>query len=249
MVDTAEQYSYFREILEKEFSGERLKGLNKMYDDLEDVLLTAPASSYKHFHNCFDGGYLDHIIRVYEYGIKVYELYESLGFTMDDFTREELAFSAIHHDLGKLGNGEQPHYVPEHNDWYKDKQNKYYNTNPEIDYMDFADRTFWLLNQYGVKYTVNEFLGIRLADGLYEEYNKKYYVKYNESDKIKTSLPYIIHQADTMAFKFEFDNYLNNKSTQPTKTHNTNKPKKTRNFSDKVSSKDLSNMFDNLFDK
>ena len=48
-----------------------------------------------------------------------------------------------------------------------------------------------------------EWLGIQLTDGLYDENNKKYYITYNKDQTLKTMLPHILHQADINAARYE----------------------------------------------
>ena len=52
--------------------------------------------------------------------------------------------------------------------------------NGKLQYMDVTDRAFWLLNQYGISYTEKEQLGIHMADGLYNEATKPYWISYKE---------------------------------------------------------------------
>ena len=83
----------------------------------------------------------------------------------------------------------------------------YFALNPKLQYFDVTDRAFWLLNQYGVKYTQKEQLGIHMADGLYNEATKKYWISYDENFQLKTNLPLIIHWADHMSTAIENSEY------------------------------------------
>ena len=71
--------------------------------------------------------------------------------------------------------------------------------------MTVPDRSLWLLNQIGVEVSKNEFLAIKLHDGLYDEANKPYLLSWAPETKLRTSLPIIIHQADMMAARIEFE--------------------------------------------
>ena len=73
--------------------------------------------------------------------------------------------------------------------------------------MDVTHRALWLLNQYGIQFTQKEMLGIMLADGLYNEPNKKYLMSYSEDFSLKTELPYILHWADHMSCRQESGQY------------------------------------------
>jgi hypothetical protein len=48
-----------------------------------------------------------------------------------------------------------------------------------------------------------------LADGLYNESNKKYFISYDENFQLKTELPYLLHWADHMSCRMEYSEYRN----------------------------------------
>ena len=211
-----ENYNKFRKLINQTFSGDRLESLNKMYDLLEDRIVLTPASSTEHFHNAFAGGYIDHILRVTYNAIKIYELYETLGMSLD-FDKETLIFTALHHDLGKVGNDKESWYIPNDSQWHIENQGKIYKTNPDMHWMELNDRTFWMLNHYGIKITEEEYIGIKLTDGLYDEGNKRYYITYNKDNVLKTSLPFVMHQADMIASNFERNRVMNTNKKPQTK--------------------------------
>lgn len=204
-----QNYKTFRQLI-TEISPSRLNELENMYDDLgEERVMFAPASGYDYFHNAFPGGYIDHVLRVYEFTLEQYEMWKRMGMKTNNFTLEELSFAAIHHDLGKLGlpGLGKEHY--QHNDskWHRENQGKMYKSNPNVPHVPITDKGFFLLNHYGVKYSLNEMIGIRCTDGMYEETNKAYLSGFNLDSKLRNSMPYILHHADIMAFRFEFERW------------------------------------------
>jgi len=48
-------------------------------------------------------------------------------------------------------------------------------------------------------------IAIQTHDGLYDEGNKKYLMSFMPEQKPRTSLPFILHQADLMAARIEFE--------------------------------------------
>ena len=200
-----DNYKDLRTIINNTFSGDRLEKLNKMYDDFEDRMVVAPASSVEHYHNSKVGGYVEHILHVIKFSQQIKEVWKNAGATID-FTDEELVFAAMHHDLGKVGDelGNE-FYTPNESEWHIKNQGKIYNVNPEIEHMDVTDRSFFLLQEYGIKYSKQEFYGIRLADGMYVDYNKPYLMTSIPTSMLRTHLPIIIHQADMMATYYERD--------------------------------------------
>jgi len=169
----------------------------------------APAASVEYYHNTIPGGYVDHILRVLEFSFRVYELWKSSGIDVSNFTPEELAFVAVHHDLGKIGlpGKEMGRYIWNESEWHRKNQGKIYDTNPNIPYMLVQDMSLFTLQKYEIPLSLNETLGIKLHDGLYDDGNKPYYVGYTHKASLRSYLPYIVHQADLMASKFEYERW------------------------------------------
>lgn len=181
----------------------RWEQLKPLYDVLQDELMIAPASGKVYFHNAFPGGYLDHILRVTETALKIAAMYKGMEGDVN-FTKQELIFAALHHDLGKLGNPEEgAYYVEQDSDWHR-KRGELYKQNDQIQYMKAPERGLFLLQKYGVQVTQNEWLAIKLSDGIYDEGNKSYLINYAPY-AMKTNLPYIIHWADHISSRVEND--------------------------------------------
>jgi hypothetical protein len=171
-------------------------------DELGLNLTVSPASGNKSYHNAYDGGYIDHIFNVCKNALKVKELFIQLG-GKPDFTDEELLFTALHHDLGKLGIKGELHYVANDSDWHIKNRGEYYKRNENITFMSITDRTFFTLNHYGIQYNEKEYFGMKLTDGLYDEDNTKYLKVYDASKAVKSNLPHLIHWADHMSTVIE----------------------------------------------
>jgi hypothetical protein len=203
-----DSYNGFLEALKKVFKGERLEKLLHMYSESElgRELATAPASGKLNFHSAYIGGYIDHVMNVARNAYKLKKVYEEGG-TKVDFTDEELFFAAFHHDLGKLGNGTESYYLPQTDNWAREKKLEHFKHNPNLQYFDVTHRALFLLAKYGISYTEKEMLGIMLADGLYNEGTKKYWISYSEDFQLKTELPYILHWADHMSCRQEYNQY------------------------------------------
>lgn len=190
----------FYDIITKGVHYDRKNALLDMYKDLEDNLVVSPASTKKNYHNSFIGGFVEHTIRVVEFAQIFDKVWDRFG-QAKDYTHEELIFSAINHDLGKLGYKDIPHYLPNDSDWHV-KQGYYFKYNTQIAHMRISDRSLFMLQRYNIPVTENEYLAIKLHDGLYEEANKAYYMS-NSDHSIKSNLPYILHQADLTATRIE----------------------------------------------
>jgi len=127
-------------IVDKYISSPRKEKVLEMLTGLEERMMLAPASGKKHFHNAFPGGYIDHVNNVVKCSLKVASLWEEMGARMD-FTKEELVFSALFHDFGKIGDGEQDGYLPQTDKWRQDKLSETFVPNKELDFMLIQDRS------------------------------------------------------------------------------------------------------------
>ena len=195
-----------RDIIENSFDGNRLINLNKMYDYFEDRMCMAPASGKEHYHYAHVGGYVEHVLHIIDYALQIKGTWEKNGATIN-FTDEELIFAAMHHDLGKVGDLEHDYYILNDSDWHRKNQGMLFKHNPKIEYMTVTDRALWLLQHFGVSMTQNEFIGLRLTDGMYEEANKSYYVAYQPERQLRSNIAYILHQADMLATHVEYDEW------------------------------------------
>ena len=175
-----------------------------MLNTMEDTYIMAPASGRKWYHNAFAGGYVDHVNRVVEYAVKQSRLYEEMGGSID-YTEEELVFSALFHDLGKLGDGESPNYIPQTDKWRQDKLSEMYTYNPDLQFMLIPDRSLFILQKFGIKVNQKEFLAIRLHDGVFDKAKEAYFFSNVESSRQKTSIISVLHAADFLASKVEYD--------------------------------------------
>ena len=234
-------------------TGDRQQKLLDFYKKFEERLIMMPASHKKEYHNAFPGGYIEHVIRVIECALLTSELWERMGADMSTFTKEELVFSAINHDLGKMGDETHESYLPQTDKWRKEKLGEDYMHNKEIAFAAVPDRGLFLLQQHDVKYTFNEMVAIQTHDGLYDVANEKYLKSYMPETKPRTALPFILHFADMMAARIEFERewlpkFKNNLDTSKKNfTLDNNKKPSTKNKAlGSIKSEGLQNIFDKL---
>jgi hypothetical protein len=210
-----QNYQEFIAFVGNEFKGERKERLLKMYSEehLGLSLAMSPASTTEHFHLCHPGGYIQHVMNVVRNSFAQKKVYEINGGTVD-WTDEEMVFAALHHDLGKLGDPEFGDYYVAQNESWKEKKGELYKLNPNLPYMEVTDRAVFLLQKYGIPMTWKEYLGIKLADGIYNEASKKYLIQYNPDLFLKTDLPRIIHLADYLSCFTERNVMVNSKAVE-----------------------------------
>ena len=235
-------------------SDPRREKLIEFYKKFEDRLVMMPASHKKEYHNAFPGGYVEHVNRVIECALKQYELWKEEGVDVSTFTKEELVFSAINHDLGKMGDETHESYLPQTDKWRREKLGEDYMHNKEIAFAAVPDRGLFLLQQHDVKYTFNEMVAIQTHDGLYDIANEKYLKSYMPETKPRTALPFILHFADMMAARIEFEREWlpkfkgKNNLEKPKESFNLNGNKQTikNKALGSIRSEGLKNMLDKL---
>ena len=104
-----------------------------------------------------------------------------------------------------MGDEENESYVPQTDQWRKDKLGEDYMFNTKLPFSSVPDRGLYLLQAHDIYYSFNEMLAIQTHDGLYDDANSKYLKAFMPEQKPRTSLPYILHQADLMAARIEFE--------------------------------------------
>lgn len=202
------------EIINNYIESPRKEKLIQLYTDKQEIIALAPASGKENYHNCFPGGYVAHILNVINIGLNVNKLWEESN-AVNTHTEEELVFALLNHDLGKIGEGDEPYFIPNPSEWHRKNQGAIYAHNPAINFMPVPERSLFILQQYGIECSFNEYVAIRTHDGLYDEANKSYYMSYNEDGKMRTNLPFIVHQADMIASRVEWQQWKYSTPTAP----------------------------------
>ena len=238
-------------------SSPRKEKLKSFYEKFEDRISLMPAAHKKEYHSAFPGGYVDHVNRVVKAALSMSDVWESFGCDMTTFTTEELVFSAINHDLGKMGSEDEESYIPQTDKWRRDKLGEDYMFNKKVAFASVPDRGLFMLQLHDIKYTFNEMIAIQTHDGLYDPANEKYLKAYMPEQKPRTSLPFILHQADMMAARIEFEiewlpkfKATTNNNFTLDKSNTNTKPSTAKNIKNKalgsIQSEGLKNMLDNL---
>jgi len=191
-------------IIDKYFEGEQKENILKLHSDFEDEYKTAPASGRPNYHNCFKGGYLDHILHVIKNSLMIKKQYEHNG-VKPIHTDSDVVLAAMFHDLGKLGDGTQPYYKYQTDDWRRKKLNEWYTHNKELDYMTVHDRALWILAKYHVEVNPHVYKAILCADGLFDPAAETYFRAYNDTRHVLGS---IIHFGDWLSTICEKQNWM-----------------------------------------
>ena len=104
--------------IEDNVAGDKGQQLIKLHTDHQERIMLMPASGNVNYHNCFIGGYVDHIIRVMDCALKLHHAWKDMGASID-YEIEELMFAAVCHDLGKIGTEQAEQYIHNPSDWHR----------------------------------------------------------------------------------------------------------------------------------
>ena len=217
---------YLTEI-ELNIGKERSSILLPFLEKYKERFMMMPASSKNWHHSAFAGGYCDHVLRVLDCANSLHKIWKSNGGDVSTYTVEEMHFAALFHDLGKMGQQEGEYYQPNDSQWHIDKLGQVYKFNTDIPAMKVPERSLFILQEIGCKLTQNEYITIKIHDGLYDDSNKFYFMSGQKETRLRTHLPLLMHQADHMAAQIEFEQWNNNTNSIPkTKPKNASKADK-----------------------
>jgi hypothetical protein len=130
-----------------------------MNDELMSFLGTsfiqAPASTMASLHNAFEGGLIDHLLRVANYAVKINN---SLP---DDerVTQDSLLKVCFLHQIGKANL-----YTPCTSDWHRKNQGKMYDFNDNVVSMRVSERSVYYALSHGIQFTEEEYSAILMFD-------------------------------------------------------------------------------------
>ncbi len=170
----------------------RVEGIQAMLDHFGDRLVMAPASSRTEYHNCFVGGLIDHSLRVLKNCTRLMKVSPEV---YGDIPEESVIFAALLHDLGKVGDLDNDRYLPQTNNYYREKGNLY-EMNHSMEYSTVSHAGLFIVQHFGIKTTWAEFAAILLNDGPVLVENKPYCMK-------EPALALLVHQADRLASEME----------------------------------------------
>lgn len=201
-----DNWNEFLGIVENTFTGDRKKGIMKIIDHFQDRMMLAPASSKEHYHGAHPGGYMEHVLHVYNIAMEYANLWEKYSEHID-YTQEEITLATLFHDLGKMGDLTEEFYFPQDNEWRRNNMGEIYKINEKVVNMNGADRSLYILQHFGVQLTQNEWIAIKIHEGMYEEGNATYLKVMTENNILKSHLPHLIHHADMTASRIEYEQW------------------------------------------
>ena len=234
-----DNWDKLNKIIRETFEGEQCNNIRLLFDHFEDRMVEAPASGRPNYHNCFPGGWIDHTLRVIETSLKMREHFVDLGVEVIA-TKEDVVLAAMFHDLGKLGDLNNPYYRIQTDDWRRKKLNEFYTHNNDMENLSVTDRALWLLQHFNIQVSTEVWKAIKMSDGMFDAGNESYYRTSSDSRNI---LHYIVHFGDWMATVAEKQHYIQGNVEKQEKIQETKKEFNKKN----LKTTDIQNEFNKLF--
>lgn len=118
---------------------------------LGEAFIKAPASTMTDYHNAFEGGLIDHLLRVANYAVRINN---SLP---DDekLDQASLLKVCLLHQTGKANL-----YLPCTSEWHRKNQGKMYEFNQDLVSMRVGERSVYYALSHGIKFTEQEYAAI-----------------------------------------------------------------------------------------
>lgn len=145
----ANSKKYFETAFENGFMTEELMNF------LGEEFIKAPASSMLEYHNAFEGGLIDHLLRVAAYAIRINNSLPE----EDKVNQQSLLKVCLLHGLGKA-----KLYLENNSEWHKKHQGKMYGFNKDLVSMRMGERSAYYALSHGVKLTEEEYAAILFFD-------------------------------------------------------------------------------------
>ena len=160
---TMKNYEKLEALIEKYFkNSDRYESVMKLIKSIEEDLINSPSSSRD--HGAYMGGLVEHILDITQYIMLLRKVFERDGLIVPD--EESCMFIALFHDIGKVTDGNDPHYVPQESEWHRDTLGQNFLINPNTEAgLEHCDKSLFLLQSFKVPVNIQEFQAIRIHDG------------------------------------------------------------------------------------
>lgn len=111
-------------------------------DEVKDRLAAAPASTRLDFVGAYPGGLVQHSLNVLKLAK---DLNKVFGAKADS---DSLIITCLFHDVGKIGNQKEDHYIEQESDWHRNR-GMMYELNTKLNKVHPSQRSLWWLNGSG----------------------------------------------------------------------------------------------------
>lgn len=158
-------------IINEMIKSDRKQKILDLFNFFDERYATCPASNQKIYYSAFPGGLAYH-------NLSVLQCLGRLASMMakDEFNNESLIVISFLHNIGLLGNKDKEYFLVQTSDWHK-QQGIMYSINPKIDFVKVPHRSLFLLQEFDILLSKDEYMTILLQDGREDDSNKNYCYK------------------------------------------------------------------------
>lgn len=113
--------------------------------------IKAPASTMQSYHNAFEGGLIDHLLKVASYAVRINNSLPE----EEKVDQKSLLKVCLLHQIGKA-----KLYKPCESEWHRKNQGKMYEFNENLTSMRVGERSIYYAMTNGVEFTQEEYIAI-----------------------------------------------------------------------------------------
>lgn len=141
---------------------------NELMEFLGVDFVKAPASDQTSKYNAFEGGLIDHLLKVAKYAITINDsLPENI-----QVKKESLLKVCLLHQIGKA-----KLYINNDSQWHKDNLGQMYKFNENLVAMKIGERSIYYAMQHGVSFTETEYQAVMNFDKDYTDKQAMWFVE------------------------------------------------------------------------
>jgi hypothetical protein len=133
-------------------------GIADLLEELEsgeNTIIMAPASTRIEYMGCYPGGLVEHSLRVLTVMAKLASVYSAPA-----TLKASIMFTALFHDIGKVGYGQHPYFLEQKSEWHKNKLGQMYEISPEFVHIPTSQLSLFILTEHGIRLDINEWAAI-----------------------------------------------------------------------------------------
>ena len=134
------------------------KNINNMLEEIGERICLAPANSNNKQYGCYPGGI---VVTSTKLAKAMQALNEFHGKPVDIKSVYKIG---LLHDIGRIGTMTQDWLLPQDSDWHREKLGNEFKINFDLPKMTHLQRTMFLLNQFQIKLTEEEFAALVSLD-------------------------------------------------------------------------------------
>ena len=142
--------------------------ISLMLDNLGERIAACPSSMKIDQPGCHPGGLVEN-------SLEVTSVMRSLNDALDyGYQIQSLIKVGLLHDIGKIGNLEKEYFLPQESEWHREKLGQMFIYNPDLQKMSVTHRTLYILQNFGVSLSEEEWIAIQISSGTHFEENRFY---------------------------------------------------------------------------